>query len=452
MKTTFEIAKSGLFSAERSLSTTANNIINANTPGYSRQRVDKAPMGQNIGHLNMGLGVNVLAVNRARNEMIDLQLHQRRSHMGMMQEQKAVFEQLEASLITDSGADLDYRIGRFFDLFSELSNDPQDMSVRNNLVSEAVQLTSHMRDISDSMEQISENSSYSGEKTIQRINELLNDLSKLNETIRSAEAMNRPDNAGLDMRVKLLEELSGLVDFETTNLPSGSLGIHIGGVEVLSETVVRPLQADINNTDKTFVLRLDNGTVVRPTGGKLAAAMSLYTDDIPALKERLDLLAETIVTEVNALHQQGFGLLDDQPRDFFDPAGTDASSIRVLDEIVADHRHVAASSVAGEAGNSEIAASMANLRNERLIDGSRVVDYAVRLMSEPGSRLSHLRNEMQTRESEIQMLEEQQQRESGVNLDEELTLMIQYQNAYQGAARVLAAAQNMYDTLLSVLR
>ena len=50
------------------------------------------------------------------------------------------------------------------------------------------------------------------------------------------------------------------------------------------------------------------------------------------------------------------------------------------------------------------------------------------------------------------MLTNQQEREAGVNVDEELSMMIQYQNAYQGAARVMSAAQQMYDTLIGLTR
>jgi len=59
---------------------------------------------------------------------------------------------------------------------------------------------------------------------------------------------------------------------------------------------------------------------------------------------------------------------------------------------------------------------------------------------------------MEARESEIHMLEVQQEQEAGVNVDEELSLLINYQNAYQGAARVMRVAQEMYDTLLSITR
>lgn len=452
MRTIFEISKSGLHSAERSLSVTSNNIVNADTPGYSRQRVDKASVGQHMPGIHAGLGVNVTGITRLRNDLVDVQLNDKRQDMGYMQEKARVFEQIETAVASDSGGDLDVRLGRLFDTFSELSNDPQDFSVRNNLVGEAIQLTEKLGDMDRSLDRVSDVTRESVGNTIRQINGLLSDLADLNKPITTGEALGRPDHAGLDMQVQKLEELSGLVDVETMVARNGSLEIHIGGVQVLSEDSYRKVVPDNDDVAKTYGLKLENGTPVRPEGGELAAAIEMYESAVPDMKERLDLIAETMVNQVNDLHRQGFGLEDGAARDFFDPAFTTASDIRVSEEIINNHEHIAASSEEGLAGNGNIAAAIAELRNERIIDDRKMVDYAVNTISEPGANLTTLRNSMESRGSEIRMLEVQQEREAGVNIDEELSLMIQYQNAYQGAARVMSNAQQMYDTLISLVR
>ena len=452
MRTIFEISKSGLHSAERSLSVTSNNIVNADTPGYSRQRVDKASVGQHMPGIHAGLGVNVTGITRLRNDLVDVQLNDKRQDMGYMQEKARVFEQIETAVASDSGGDLDVRLGRLFDTFSELSNDPQDFSVRNNLIGEAIQLTEKLGDMDRSLDRVSDVTRESVGNTIRQINGLLSDLADLNKPITTGEALGRPDHAGLDMQVQKLEELSGLVDVETMVARNGSLEIHIGGVQVLSEDSYRKVVPDNDDVAKTYGLKLENGTPVRPEGGELAAAIEMYESAVPDMKERLDLIAETMVNQVNDLHRQGFGLEDGAARDFFDPAFTTASDIRVSEEIINNHEHIAASSEEGLAGNGNIAAAIAELRNERIIDDRKMVDYAVNTISEPGANLTTLRNSMESRGSEIRMLEVQQEREAGVNIDEELSLMIQYQNAYQGAARVMSNAQQMYDTLISLVR
>ena len=134
------------------------------------------------------------------------------------------------------------------------------------------------------------------------------------------------------------------------------------------------------------------------------------------------------------------------------PANTTAADIEINEAIRLNHRHIAASSVAEEAGNGAIAADIAELRNVRVLEGRKLVDYAVDLISSPGTELTRLSAGIEATDSEMQMLSIQQQQESGVNVDEELSKMIKYQNAYQGAARVMSAAQDMYDTLIGIVR
>ena len=452
MKTLFEISKSGLRAAERSLSVTSNNIINADTPGYTRQRVDKESVGMRMTGFHAGLGVNITSITRMRNEMTDVVLNEKRQDMGFLEEQSQIFDQLEASMASDAGGDLDIRIGRVFDMFSALSSDPQDMSVRNSLLTEAEQLTSKLGDISKNIERTGSLVQDSANSTIENINQILRDLDSLNRAITKGESAGKPDHASADLQVKKLEELSGMVDFESQVTDQGALQLRIGGVLVLDEDKASMMRAEIDEVNKTFNLRLDSGKLVESTGGKLGADVEMYENGIPELKDRLDEVASTLVNEFNAIHSQGYGLEDGNQRNFFDPSFTDASSIRVSDDIRSNVGNIASSSVAGEAGNGEIAGQLADLRNENMIDGRKLVDYSVDLISTPGRNLSEIRSNMEVRDSEISMLTAQQEREAGVNIDEELSQMIKFQNAYQGAARVMSAAQQMYDTLISIVR
>lgn len=452
MRSLFEISKSGLRSAERSLSVTSNNIINADTPGYSRQRVEKSPVGVQMTGYHAGLGVNITNVSRLRDEMNDVLLNEKQQDMGYLKEKNKVFEQLEASMASDSGGDLDLRIGRLFDAFSELSADPQDMSVRNNLVSEAMQLTSKMGDMSRNIDRTSELVRESTENSINSINGLLQDLSSLNSTIEQGASKGQPDHASLDQQVQKLEKLSELVDFQSQVTDNGGLEIRIGGIKVLDQDGASTLRAEINDVDKQYRVRLENGKLIQPTGGKLGGQIEMYEKEIPELKDSLDKVAATIVEEVNAIHTSGYGLQDNMVRNFFNPANKTAADIEVNDAIIDNPRHIAASDTPGEAGNGEIAAKLANLRNQQVIGGRKLVDHAVDLISTPGRHVSELNARMEARDSEIQMLKVQQEQEAGVNIDEELSKMIEFQNAYQGAARVMTMAQDMYDTLISIVR
>ncbi len=452
MRTLFEIGKSGLRTAERSLSVTSNNITNANTPGYSRQRVENKPVGMQKTPFHTGLGVNITDVTRMRNEMNDILLNQKRQDMGYLKEQARVYQQLQTTMSTDTGNDIDLRVSRLFDAFAQLSADPQDLSVRNNLLSEANQLTSKLSDINQTLERTSELTRDSAITTVQQINKLVQNINNLNKTIAQASGQGKPHHASMDQRVQLLEKLAELVDFEVTMGENDVVMLDIGGIKVLDENRAIPFRPEIDDTTKTFRLRLENGKTLESFSGKLGAEIEMYQKGIPEMKERLDLLAAKLVEEFNNIHSQGYGLEDDTFRNFFDPDFTTAADIRVNGALINNHKHIAASSVAFEAGNSDIAVQMAALRDQPVINGRKFVDYSVNLVSMAGTKLSDLNSQIEARDSEIQMLSILQEQEAGVNIDEELSLMIQYQNAYQGAARVMSAAQEMYDTLIGLMR
>lgn len=452
MKSLFEISKSGLRSAEHALSVTSNNVINADTPGYTRRRVEQSPVGMQMSRFHTGLGVNVTNINRLRNEMNDVQLNEKRQDMGFMQEKGKILEQLEASMASDSGGDLDLRIGKMFDLFSELSSEPQDYSVRNSIVSEAEQFSDKMGDMSRSLDRTSELVKDSGIESVENINHLLDDLAALNSSIKQAEAMGKPDHTSLDLQVEKLEELSEMIDFDSQKSANGSLEIRIGGIKVLNEDEVTHLKSEINDVDKNFRLRLDNGKVIEASGGKLGAEINMYENDIPETKARLDQIAATMVEEFNAIHSDGYGLDGGTNRNFFNPTGTTALNIEIDQNIKDNVDYIAASSENGESGNGDQASAIADLRNQNIIEGRKLVDYSVDLISTPGRKLTEVNSKMEALDSEIQMLNTQQEQEAGVNIDEELSLMIQYQNAYQGAARVMSSAQEMYDTLINLTR
>lgn len=450
MKTLFEIAKSGLRSAERSLSVTSNNVINADTVGYSRQRVDKEPVSVSMTGYEAGLGVNITQIKRLRSDMIDMQLNQKRQDMGYMEGKARVFEQMEAFMATDSGMDLDLHISQLFDAFSELSTDPQDFSVRNNVMVRAEQLTDKLGEMSRGLDNSSEMVRNSAFSSLKKVNLLLNELSSINQTIVQSSANGQPDHSAQDLQVRKLEELSELIGFDSQVMENGALELRMSGLVVLDESGVKNLRSEVNDIEKTFRLRLDNGTVVDVEGGKLGADIEMYEQDIPELREQLDSVASTLVQEFNDIHIQGYGLEDNTVRNFFNPVFTTADEIQVNNDLKTNHQHIAASDQPGEAGNGEIASQLADIRNDAVISGRKLTDYAIGLISSPGENVSDLKSKIEARDSEIQMLTIQQEQVAGVNVDEELSLMIQYQNAYQGAARVMSAAQKMYDTLISI--
>src|SRR5690606_9160987 len=104
---------------------------------------------------------------------------------------------------------------RLFDVFSDLSSNPQDMSVRNNIITEATQLTVKLKELDRSINRTSDLVRDSVTHSVAQINNLLKDLAALNNAIKYGQASGQPDHTSLDIQVRKLEQLSELVDFDT---------------------------------------------------------------------------------------------------------------------------------------------------------------------------------------------------------------------------------------------
>ncbi len=428
---------------------TANNIANVDTEGYSRQRLNTQTAGMNQKGTFLGLGVSVTTVERLRNEMNDALTNKTRQDLGSMTYKHQIYERLQSSMTTDSDGDLDIKISELFDSFSELASDPQDSSVRSNLISNAQALADKFADISQSIEDAGVLIEDTAVGTVTQINSLLSDIHSLNQTFTGSLGV---DHGSADMRVQKLQELAELVDFQQETDPNGAIQIRIGGLIVLDENGPETLKTQINAAEDVLNVRLNNGKILDINGGELGGQMDLFEKELPEMMNKLDELAATFVDEFNAIHSSGFGVDDATSRSFFNPSGTTASTISINQVLIDNPNHIAASSVASEAGNSDIAAQIADLRGQQLIGGRNLVNSSISIISTPGTQMSSLLDQIETKDAELLMLETQQERQSGVNIDEELALMIQYQNSYQAASRIFTTAQDMYDTLLNTVR
>jgi len=450
MNDLFEIARSGLLAAQQKSTVTSNNVANADTPGYSRERVNLEPAFETVNGVSKGLGVKTGEVVRMRDTLVDKQLKIKNNELGGLNTRSKVYNQLEALMITGSGNDLDKNISDLFNSFSDLANNPQESNLRNVVLSKAKTLVNKFHSMSSGMDQIQQSTKNEIGSVIDKVNSLLKDLSNTNTSIAQSSAVNKSDNTSKDLQTQKLSELSKLVDFTTSTDQTGALQIRIGGMLVLNGSDVSTIKEEVAKPGDKINLRLNNGKLLDVNNGQLAAGLNMVNNVIPDLKNNLNTLSAKLVQKVNQVHISGYGLADNVQRNFFDPTDTTAANITINPDILNHPENIAASSVAGEAGNNNNALNMVNLRDQSVIKNGTFYQNALALISKPGTTLSTVNSDIETTQSAQHMLQNQQDNVSGVNLDEELSNLIKFQNAYQASAKVIAAGKQMYDTLLNI--
>ncbi|MEX1122067.1 MAG: flagellar hook-associated protein FlgK [Balneolales bacterium] len=451
MRSIFEISTRGLLSARTATEVTSNNIANANTPGYSRQSPVIKESALSTVRGSKGLGVNVTHIERLRNEQLDLQLNKQENDIGELSEKAAMYRLMETTLISAEGAGLDSMIGGFFDSFSNLSTNPQDMNLRNIVISQSEMMAETFRDLDSDIQSYSSQALENTNNKVNRVNELLNNIASLNHEVARSRSAKQPNNNALDRQTQTLNELAKMVEFDSLTKNDGSVEIRIGGIAVVSGQEASSLKTEVDQTNDIIRLRLPGGKLVDAAKGELAANIYMFEEGVPEAREQLNDIATSLINSVNDIHSNGYGTSDDVTnRDFFDSTSSNASNIAINPDLVNEPGNIAASSELGEAGNNDIALEIVGLQSERFVNNQTIANQAVNLMSLAGSKLNEIEPKLETGESTKVFLINRQEQIAGVSVDEELSNLIRFQNSFQASARVLETGRQMFDTLLSI--
>jgi flagellar hook-associated protein 1 FlgK len=164
----------------------------------------------------------------------------------------------------------------------------------------------------------------------------------------------------------------------------------------------------------------------------------------------LDSLASNLANSFNAVHESGYDLNGNTGVDFFTPppaGGVGAAS--AFSVAITDPSQIAASSD-GSTGDNGNLNTLLNLRNQPIVNGDTPTDAYSKLTFEVGSDLSNAQDSLSNSETSVQQLTDQRGAISGVSLDEEASNLIQYQRAYESAARVLGVVSQLTEDAVNL--
>ena len=163
----------------------------------------------------------------------------------------------------------------------------------------------------------------------------------------------------------------------------------------------------------------------------------------------LNTLTAALITQVNAVHQTGFGLDNTTATDFF--SGTDAADIAVNPTLVADANKIAAASGASLPGDASSALAIADLQQALTMNGGTGTfeDFYNSAVGRLGVSIQEARSLAQNQEFLRAHLQTLRESVAGVNLDEEMTNLIKFQRAFEAAARLISVVDSMLETLIN---
>lgn len=152
---------------------------------------------------------------------------------------------------------------------------------------------------------------------------------------------------------------------------------------------------------------------------------------------------------MNQASAMGFDLSGQPGGDFFGIPSSANRAAAALSLAITDGNKVAASS-SGDAGSNGNLASMLAIRSAALVNGESLSDALANLSSRVGAAASDAQSQLEASESILSQLEDRRTSISGVSIDEEAANLIRYQRAYEAAARVVDAANQMLEIACSL--
>ncbi len=461
------IGLSGLLAAQQAMETASHNVANANTPGYSRQRVNLVasrpytyPAFNRSGLPGqIGTGVSVASIERVRDAFLDLQIRGELPLQSQWETRRDELGKIETVFPEPSTSGLGSVLGKFWDAWQDLAADPSSTAARSALVEQSQSLASNFNSYAQQLSTLASGADYQVGQQVSSINELAQQIATLNGQIQRVQVSGDNANDLSDQRDQLLDELNKITHVSVAQEADGTVSVQIGGTDLVSGDRAR---AVTTRTDASghMIPTWSTGGDVKLGAGSLTAYIQIRDTDVVGYQAKLDELAKGVADAVNTLHTTGVDATGAQGLDFFTYDATlGIAATFAVNTVIADDpsRVAAAATTTGSpparpaAGDATIAGQIADLRTAKIINGDTQTanDFYAGIVGGVGADSQHAQDMASNEELVVTSLTTRRESTSGVSLDEEATDMLRFQHAYQAASRVITSMDEMLNTLIN---
>lgn len=450
------IALRGLLAGQRGVDVTNHNIANARTRGYSRQDMllsASAPytVPSLIGSPEagqLGTGVDVQRIRRLRDHFLDLQVRQELSALGRWEVRQEGFARLEATLSEPSGSGLGQLFARFWAAWQELSTNPSSSAARANIVQQSANLASVFNRTAQQLRDLQQRQDELVASKADEINSLAERIAALNAQIGKVIAGGQSPNDLQDARDRLLDELARVIKIGYQEMPDGMVQVSIGSITLVAGGAANRIVVQRNSSTQLLDLQWPDGSAVGVNGGELQGILELRDTVVPQKLRELDALAIALRDAVNNVHAGGYGLDNSTGLAFF--VGTEARDLAVNPVLTSDLNRIAAASSPDSPGDGSQALAVARLQRQALLNGGTMTvdDYYAAMIARLGGESQQAADMAENQGLLVDHLDLSREAVAGVSLDEEMANLIRYQHAYEAAARVMRAIDEMLEVLV----
>jgi flagellar hook-associated protein 1 FlgK len=459
----FSVMSGALDADQQALNVVANNVANANTPGYTRETPDwQENQPLSIGGVSIGQGVSETGSTSERDRVLESRLDQQQQLAASSGSRLTALDTLQALFTPDSGStsstagDIGSDITKLFDSFASLEANPTNNALRQSVLSSAGMLAG---DVSNAAASLNSQRAALDQETAgvaSQVNSLTSAIAQLNQQIQT----NSPSvDAGTleDQRQQDLSQLSQLIGINQITTENNGLAVTTtSGQLLLSQGTSYQLSTGmVNGVTDFFLGNTDITAQLATGGGSLGGELTARDQDIPGVLHSLDQLAYSISTSVNQQNNAGTAL-DGQmgtaanPLYIFSQPTAVAGSALGMSVVMTDPNQIAAAGAGSGTGDNSNATAMAAMANREIVSGQTPSNYYSNFVTTLGSTVSGVQTENTALNASVTQLQTQNNALSGVNLNDEASLMTTFERSYQAASQVFAMMNTIMASALNL--
>ncbi|MHB1627064.1 MAG: flagellar hook-associated protein FlgK [Bacilli bacterium] len=481
------IGVTALDAMQQAQAVVANNMANANTPGYVQESAALAeappypPLPSNNAPMisgQLGQGVQVAAINRQTSAFVNQQDRANQGAYNMYKTHSQNLSSIEAILNEPSSQSMQNALDQFFQSWQTLSTDPSNAAARQSVLSSAQTLGQTFQTVTTQLQQTQTNLGTAIIGQLGELNQYASQVATLNKQIAGVLAAGENPNQLLDQRGVLLNQMAGLAGISYSQDPSmnGAVNVSIqtpsgSTIPLVTGATAKTYPPGATVSPTTLQPQTTSIASLQPylsdiTSGSIAGNVQSY-DDTSNVLSNLDATLTQFANTVNGQQQKGYNF----------NSSTHSPALFAINYTAANHVYlslasgltpdqVGAAGSANQPGDNANALAVTQLQNQShnftysynsLATNTTVssaysgtFDQALaQTVANIGVETAAVNSSQATAQALSQQSSQMRQSISGVDQNQQAANMVAYQNSYNAAAKFISIFDQMLQTLIS---
>jgi flagellar hook-associated protein 1 len=456
----------------QALSVTQNNVANASTPGYVKQSqtLSALPFDPSSGASG---GVKAGAITSARDDYAEKAVWRENVSLGMADQQVETLTALNGVFDVTGDSGIPYALNSFYQSASAFAQSPTDNIARQTLLDRAGDVATAFQRTAATLNGLRDNSEGQLKQTVSEINQLVSQLAQYNDKAVSG----TQNDGGLDAQIySTLQDLSQYADITAVKQDGGTMMVLIDGqYPLLVGQKQFPLTVSMQQAEDptnpgaaptAHIMSGEKDLSEKITTGRLGALLQVRNELLPSLtgdayqEGSLNTLAKQFADRVNSIFTSGYITDGDIPAagvplfTYDQDNPTAAAGSLAVDSTVTPTQLAAIDPGPPYASNG-IPLRLSALANSQdsadKIDGASYTEYYARIASKVGADLSAAQDEQSVQQASVAQAKDLRQQMSGVSLDEEAMILVQFQRGYQACSRLITVLDQLTEATINML-